>query len=123
MMNSTAETHSVTQVDVANLEFPHAPLDWSPGKAEEVARVEGLTLTGNHWEVIQGLQEYFARHVDAPSIHMRELHDALDEHFHARGGIKALYVLFPGGPVAQGCRVAGLKAPYLATDTSYGSVA
>jgi TusE/DsrC/DsvC family sulfur relay protein len=123
MMNSTAETHSVTQVDVANLEFPHAPLDWSPGKAEEVARVEGLTLTGNHWEVIQGLQEYFARHEDAPSIHMRELHDALDEHFHARGGIKALYVLFPGGPVAQGCRVAGLKAPYLATDTSYGSVA
>jgi TusE/DsrC/DsvC family sulfur relay protein len=123
MMNSTAETHRVTQVDVANLAFPHAPLDWSPGKAEEVAKEEGLTLTNDHWEVIQGLHEYFARHGDAPSIHMRELHDALDEHFHARGGIKALYVLFPGGPVAQGCRVAGLKAPYLATDTSYGSVA
>src|ERR1700690_411198 len=122
-MNSTAETPRTTQVDVAKLTFPHAPSDWSPDKAVEVAKAEGLTLTDDHWEVIQGLHEYFARHGDAASIHIRELHDALDEHFHARGGLKALYLLFPGGPVAQGCRVAGLKSPYFATDTTYGSVA
>lgn len=122
-MKPTPETHRATQFDVANRAFPHAPLDWSPGKAEEVAKAEGLTLTDDHWEVVHSLHEYFARHEGAPRINMRELHDALDEHFHARGGIKALYMLFPRGPIAQGCRVAGLKAPYLATDTNFGSVA
>jgi tRNA 2-thiouridine synthesizing protein E len=53
---------------------------------------------------------------------MRELHDALDENFHGKGGLKYLYQLFPGGPVAQGCRIAGLKAPAGATDKSFGSV-
>lgn len=123
MMNPAAEPRSTTQGMAGNMAFPHAPPDWSPGMAEQVAMAEGFALSGDHWEVVRGLQEYFARHEGAPSINMRELHDALDERFHARGGIKALYLLFPGGPIAQGCRVAGLKAPYLATDTSFGSVA
>jgi tRNA 2-thiouridine synthesizing protein E len=122
-MNPTAETHSDTRGNVSDRAFPFAPVDWSPGKAEEVAKAEGLTLTDDHWEVVRGLHEYFARHEDDPSISMRGLHDALEEHFHAKGGLKALYLLFPGGPIAQGCRVAGLKAPYLATDTNFGSVA
>ncbi|MGO9443287.1 MAG: TusE/DsrC/DsvC family sulfur relay protein [Thiobacillaceae bacterium] len=123
MSNAIAETRRVTQFDGAARTFPHAPVDWSPENAEDIAKAEGLILSDDHWEVVRGLQEYFARHGDAPSVNLRELHDALDEHFHARGGIKVLYELFPGGPVAQGCRVAGLKAPYRATDTSYGSVA
>ncbi|MEN8176928.1 MAG: TusE/DsrC/DsvC family sulfur relay protein, partial [Pseudomonadota bacterium] len=72
-----------------------------------------------HWEMLRALQEYFARN-DQPNV--RELHDALDEKFHSRGGLKRLYVLFPGGPVAQGCRLAGLEAPAGATDSSFGSV-
>lgn len=103
--------------------FPYAPMGWSPGKAAEIAEAEGISLTGDHWEAVRGLHEFFARHEDDPTIRMRELHDALDEHFHGRGGIKALYLLFPGGPIAQGCRIAGLKAPYLATDLNFGSVA
>lgn len=115
--------HRTKQGESATRAFPHAPEEWSPGMAEELARAEGLLLTDEHWEVVRGLQEYFAKHEEAPRINMRELHDALDEHFHARGGIKALYLLLPGGPIAQGCRLAGLKAPYLSTDTSFGSVA
>ena len=65
------------------------------------------------------LQGYFAAH-ERPNV--RELHDALDESFHARGGLRYLYTLFPGGPVAQGCRFAGLKAPSGAADKSFGSV-
>ena len=121
-MNPTAETRRATTGSAGSMVFPHAPEDWSPAIAEEIARAEGLDLSADHWEAVRGLQEYFARHEGAPGINMRELHDALDERFHARGGIKALYLLFPGGPIAQGCRIAGLKAPYLATDTNFGSV-
>ena len=53
---------------------------------------------------------------------MRELHDALDEHFHAKGGMKFLYTVLPGGPVAQGCRLAGLTPPAGSVDPSFGSV-
>ncbi|MDH4095162.1 MAG: TusE/DsrC/DsvC family sulfur relay protein, partial [Betaproteobacteria bacterium] len=83
---------------------------------------EGLQLGDEHWTALRALQEYYARH-ETPGVNMRELHDALDEKFHARGGIRHLYALFPGGPIAQGCRIAGLKAPAGAMDRGFGSVA
>ncbi len=102
-------------------DFPNAPMDWSRDTAEELARREHLTLTEDHWQVICALQEFYARH-DDPAINVRELHDALDEHFHPEGGIKYLYKLFPKGPVAQGCLLAGLEPPAGAQDRGFGSV-
>lgn len=102
--------------------FPHAPDDWTPTIACQAARQEGIELGEAHWGALRALQEYFARHEDS-GVNLRELHDALDERFHREGGIRQLYLLFPGGPVAQGCRIAGLKAPAGATDRGFGSVA
>ena len=102
-------------------DFPYAPADWTREIALNTAAAEGLELTEDHWEIIRALQEYFARHEDL-SVNVRELHDALNEKFHSKGGMKYLYQLFPGGPVAQGCRVAGLEAPSGATDKGFGSV-
>jgi tRNA 2-thiouridine synthesizing protein E len=102
--------------------FPHAPEGWTPALAANAAQGEGLKLGEEHWEAVRALQEYYARH-ETPGVNMRELHDALDEKFHRQGGIRHLYLLFPGGPIAQGCRIAGLKAPAGATDKGFGSVA
>jgi len=99
--------------------FPHAPEDWTRATAEATARAEGIQLEPAHWQVIGALQSYFARH-ERPNV--REIHDALDERFHERGGIKFLYGILPGGPVAQGCRLAGLDAPPGSADSSFGSV-
>lgn len=99
--------------------FPNAPEDWTPAGAEAIAASEGIELSFDHWETIRALQSYFAHH-DRPNV--REIHDALDEHFHTKGGIKHLYAILPGGPVAQGCRLAGLQAPAGAADKSFGSV-
>ncbi|MFA5082077.1 MAG: TusE/DsrC/DsvC family sulfur relay protein [Hydrogenophilaceae bacterium] len=101
-------------------DFPQAPIDWSRKEAEAMAKADGLTLTEEHWQVICALQEFYARH-DGPTVNVRELHDALDESFHPEGGIKHLYELFPKGPVAQGCRLAGLQAPSGAQDRGFGS--
>ena len=102
--------------------FPHAPEGWTQALAAEAAKREGLELGAGHWQALRALQEFYAKH-DAPALNMRALHDALDEKFHPQGGIRHLYVLFPGGPIAQGCRIAGLKAPAGATDKGFGSVA
>jgi TusE/DsrC/DsvC family sulfur relay protein len=102
--------------------FPHAPAGWTTALALEAAQRESLELGDEHWEALRALQEYYARH-EGSAVNLRELHDALEEKFHRQGGIKQLYRLFPGGPVAQGCRIAGLKAPAGATDRGFGSVA
>lgn len=103
--------------------FPNAPRGWSRHEAEAQAKKEGLTLSEIHWRVIRALQDYYHRHRDNPITNLRELHDALDEAFHFEGGIKRLYELFPGGPVAQGCRLAGLPVPTGTVDRGFGSVA
>jgi tRNA 2-thiouridine synthesizing protein E len=102
--------------------FPHAPAEWTRASAFDVAKSEGLTLGDDHWVLVRSLQEFFARHAEG-TINLRELSDALEERFHYKGGMKYLYTLFPGGPIAQGCRVAGLKPPAGAIDRSFGSVA
>ena len=101
--------------------FPDAPAGWAPDIARQIAGEDGLELSDDHWKLLHALQEYYSRHVD-DKIHVRELHDALAEIFHTQGGLKFLYKLFPGGPIAQGCRLAGLEAPAGAADKSFGSV-
>ena len=101
--------------------FPHAPTGWTKGEASRAAATEGVEPDAGHWGVIQALQEYYARH-DDPRINTRELHDALEERFHVEGGMKYLYRLFPGGPVSQGCRIAGLEPPAGSADKGFGSV-
>jgi len=102
--------------------FPYAPATWSQDEALEIAREEGLEMGSDHWEELHALQEYYSRKRDYAHISVRELRDALDEHFHDKGGIKYLYGLFPGGPIAQGCRLAGLDMPAGAVDLGFGSV-
>lgn len=100
-------------------DFPHAPDDWDENSAKDMARAEGIDLSPDHLQALKALQQYFARSA-RPNV--RELHDAMDEAFHLKGGMKFLYKLFPGGPVAQGCRLAGLPVPAGALDKSFGSV-
>jgi tRNA 2-thiouridine synthesizing protein E len=90
--------------------------------AFELADQEGLELVEDHWEAVRALQEYCFRHECSNKYSVRELHDALDEKFHTKGGYRYLYKLFPRGPIAQGCRLAGLEPPPGAVDLGFGSV-
>jgi len=100
--------------------FPHAPKGWDINFAKQVAKEDGLILIDDHWDMIRALQEYYHK---AEHPKLREVKDALEEKFHSRGGMKYLYQLLPGGPVAEGCRIAGLKVPAGAIDKSFGSSA
>lgn len=102
--------------------FPNAPADWTPATGDVIATDSGLEPTDKHWDAVRALQEFYARHADGPAINVRELRDALDEKFHRQGGMRYLYRLFPGGPIAQGCKMAGLQPPAGSTDNGFGSV-
>ena len=100
--------------------FPNAPQDWSKDTALAIAKEYGITLGDDHWLLIIALQEYYAR-VEQPKL--RQVKDALEEKFYPQGGIKYLHQLIPSGPVAMGCKLAGLKVPGGTVDKSFGSVA
>jgi tRNA 2-thiouridine synthesizing protein E len=100
--------------------FPQAPDGWSIDTMQAIAAEENITITDDHKQLVHCLQEYYSKK-DFPRL--REITDALEECFHSRGGMKYLYQILPGGPVAQGCRLAGLPVPAGSVDKSFGSVA
>ena len=105
-----------------NPDFSPISQNDGPVNLHAAAAKEGLTLTEDHLEAIRVLQSCYMHDRDvAPSLH--DLKEALEEKFKHKGGHQYLYRLFPGGPVAQGCRIAGLKAPITAMDKGFGSVA
>lgn len=100
--------------------FPNAPKNWDIKLAKKTAKEDGLNLNDDHWDLIRALQEYYQK-VEFPKL--RQIKDALEEKFHSRGGMRYLYQITPNGPVAEGCRLAGLNVPAGAIDKSFGSSA
>ncbi len=98
--------------------FELAP--WSPIVAQRQASAEGLFLTDEHWEIIVYLRERYRAQGNARSA--REVLKELEEQFGVGKGRRSLYELFPGGPVSQGSRLAGLPLPPYSADPSFGSV-
>lgn len=93
--------------------------DWNPDKGKKLASHEGIDMKESHWRVVDFLRNYYLEHGQAESG--RELAEALKKAFQAQGGNAYLYTLFPEGPVAQGCRIAGLPIPAYTEDKSFGS--
>jgi tRNA 2-thiouridine synthesizing protein E len=93
--------------------------NWSRNKSEQLAMHEGISLTDQHWHVIDYLRRLYLKH-GLPRF-ARTTARALNRQFAAQGGNKYLYGLFAGGPVTQGSRLANLRAPANATDVSFGT--
>lgn len=94
--------------------------DWNRQIAEQTAAEEGIRLTEEHWEVLHFLRRRFAIHGQVR--YARELTHELEKEIAGSRGSRYLFCLFPGGPVTQGCRIAGIPAPPFHQDNSFGSV-
>lgn len=103
-------------------DFPDAPVGWKPQQARDYANEIGLTLAEGHWDLVRALHSFYKSHENRP-INLRELHDALNERFHAKGGLQHLYGLIPSGPVSVGCHLAGLEPPAGSSDKGGGTAA
>lgn len=93
---------------------------WSPLTAQRIADAEALVLEEEHWTVIYCLRERYRASGDEWTA--RKLTRALEEDFAEAGGRRYLYQLFPRGPLAQACRLAGLPLPEGTLSASFGSV-
>ena len=94
-------------IEVDEEDFLVNPSDWSEEVTTAMARVDGIELTPDHWEVINFLREYYEEYQIAPAV--RVLTKAIGKKLGAeKGNNKYLYGLFPQGPAKQTGRYAGL---------------
>ncbi len=84
--------------------------DWSQEVAETMATAEDVTLSPEHWEILNFLREYYHEYQIAPAV--RVLTKAVGKRLGAdKGNSRYLYSLFPYGPGKQACKYAGLPKP------------
>ena len=84
--------------------------DWNTEVANYIAQTENVTMTDQHWEVVNFLREYFEEYQIAPAV--RVLTKAIGKKLGPdKGNSKYLYELFPYGPAKQACKYAGLPKP------------
>jgi tRNA 2-thiouridine synthesizing protein E len=82
--------------------------DWDKDVAQAIAGAEGLTLTQDHWDVIEYLRDaYFNHNGEQPNN--RAILKAMQEKWPGRKvDNKTLFDLFPGNPSKQAGMIAGL---------------
>jgi tRNA 2-thiouridine synthesizing protein E len=86
------------------------PDEWSEALANHMAKKEGITLTPEHWEVLNYLRKFYFKYGIMPMVRLLMKH--MREDFGAgKSSQEYLYKLFPGGPSRQGSRIAGLPEP------------
>jgi tRNA 2-thiouridine synthesizing protein E len=84
--------------------------DWNEEVAVYLAQTENVTLTEQHWEVLNFLRDYYNEFQIAPAV--RVLTKAIGKKLGAeKGNSQYLYELFPYGPAKQACKIAGLAKP------------
>ncbi len=82
--------------------------DWDKAAAEVIAQADGLTLTQDHWDVIEYLRDqYFNHNGELPNN--RHMVKGMQDVWSGRKvDSKTLFDLFPGNPSKQAGKIAGL---------------
>lgn len=83
--------------------------DWNRAVAEQIASIEGISLSPEHWQVIAYVQAYYDEFQSSPAI--RPLVKYLAQHWGPeKGNSLYLHKLFKE-PAKQATKIAGLPKP------------
>ena len=84
--------------------------DWTPAIAASIADLEQITLTEEHWEVIDLLRDFYHEYQLSPA--MRPFVKAVKLKLGAnKGNSIHLMKLFPESPAKRAAKIAGLPKP------------
>jgi len=86
--------------------------DWTPELAEKIALKEGITLTEQHWDVLNIMREYYAEYNTSPILKLLRRELAM-QYGKERATLASLDALFPNGVQTQGSRLAGVPLAQL----------
>lgn len=121
-MNLLPRDPHETETSVRDMDLRHTELAeqrWDRARSKALADAEGIEFGDQHWHVIVFLRKYYLEH--GLPVSARTTAKALNSHFYHEGGSKYLRRLFRDGPVSQGSRLANLRTPAFAIDTSFGT--
>ena len=95
------------QISVTETGFLTSMDDWNEKVAEVIAEQEGITLTQEHWDVINYLRDEYINHNGNQPNNRTMLKDMSDR-WGKKVTSKMLFDLFPGNPSKQAGRIGGL---------------
>ncbi len=86
------------------------PDSWDNAAAEQLAAAEQVTLSEEHWQVIEFMRRYYDVHQVAADARF-VIKFMAEEMGMGRRARNQLFALFPYGYVQQACKIAGMKRP------------
>jgi tRNA 2-thiouridine synthesizing protein E len=96
------KTYAGVTVDVNDEGYFTNPSQWTKDIALEIAKEENITLTDQHFAIIEWLRNRYNAG-DALSIRSINHSGVLD--------VKTFYQLFPGAPLKKATKIAGIPKP------------
>jgi len=113
-VSKSLREHSVIEVDGRFISLDSEGYlvdleDWSRGLAEQMAVLDGIELTDDHWLLIDFLHRFYKEYALAPELPVLARNLCKDQQ-DCRWTRRYIKELFPGG-AKTACRYAGLPAP------------
>lgn len=84
---------------------------WNPSVAQTIASEDGISLSDNHWEIIDFLRGFYKEHEISPPSNRLFVKAVKEQFGEDKGNSIYLMQLFPGTPAKTACRIAGLPRP------------
>jgi tRNA 2-thiouridine synthesizing protein E len=96
------KTYAGVSVDVNDEGYFNDPSQWTKEIAAEIAKEEGLELTGKHYEMLEYLRNKFnsGEQLTIRGINKSGVVD-----------VKTFYQMFPGAPLKKSTKIAGIPKP------------
>jgi TusE/DsrC/DsvC family sulfur relay protein len=96
------KTFANVTVDVNEEGYFTNPAQWSKEIAIEIAKEEGISLTDQHFSIMEFLR---SRYLGGEALSIRSInHSGVID-------VKTFYQLFPGAPLKKATKIAGIPKP------------